>query len=85
MLSDDLICILSGQGQCARKDGSDFTFQVDLIHAVDQMDGFLVSDSLVDIALTSSASTRFGSGPYPTLSVLLLELSLLERKLFTRL
>ena len=38
MLSDDLICILSGQG--ARMDGSDFTFQVDLIHAVDQMDGY---------------------------------------------
>ena len=35
MLSDDLICILSGQG--TRMDGSDFTFQVDLIHAVDQM------------------------------------------------
>ena len=38
MLSDDLICILSGQG--ARMDGSDFNFQVDLIHAVDQMDGY---------------------------------------------
>ena len=38
MFSDDLICILSGQG--ARMDGSDFTFQVDLIPAVDQIDGY---------------------------------------------
>ena len=38
MLSDDLICILSVK--VPWMDGSDFTFQVDLIHAVDQMDGY---------------------------------------------
>ena len=31
---------MSRSGQDTRMDGSDFTFQVDLIHAVDQMDGY---------------------------------------------